>query len=58
MVILEFERYILKKEEGLLIADRKVDGDYEQHLGVIESVKEFKERNRISYMGSSLTKLK
>ena len=44
MGILEFERYILKSEEGLLIAARKVDGDYEQHLGIIESVKEFKER--------------
>ena len=40
------ERYILTSEEGLIIAAGRVDGDYEQHLGVIESVKEFKERRR------------
>ena len=39
-------RYVLTSEEGLLIAARRVDGDYEQHLGMIESVKEFKERRR------------
>ena len=33
---------VLTSEEGLLIAARGVDGDYEQHLGMIESVKEFK----------------
>ena len=46
LAILELERYILKSEEGLLIAARRVDGDYEQHLGMIKSVKEFKERRR------------
>ena len=38
--------YVLASEEGLLIAARRVDGDYEQHMGMIESVKEFKERRR------------
>ena len=42
--ILGPKRYVLTIEEGLLIAARRVDGDYEQHLGMIESVKEFKER--------------
>ena len=44
--------YVLSHEEGLLIAGRRVDGDYEQHLGMIESVKEFKERrgNERSYV--------
>ena len=46
LAILELERYILKSEEGLLIAARRVDGDYEQHLGMIKSVKKFKERRR------------
>ena len=44
--ILGLERYVLTSEEGLLITARRVDGDYEQHLGMIESVKEFKERRR------------
>ena len=44
LAILGLERYELTSEEGLLIAARRVDGDYEQHLGMIESVKEFKER--------------
>ena len=44
MAILGLERYVLTSEEGLLIAARRVDGDYEQHLGMIESMKEFKER--------------
>ena len=44
LAILGYERYILTSEEGLLIAARRVDGDYEQHLELIESVKEFKER--------------
>ena len=44
--ILELERYVLTCKEGLLIATRRVDGDCEQHLGMIESVKEFKERRR------------
>ena len=46
MAILCLEKYILISEEGLLIAARRVDGDYEKHLGNIESVKEFKERRR------------
>ena len=46
LAILGFERYVLTSEEGLFIADRIVDGDYEQHLGMIESLKEFKERRR------------
>ena len=46
MAIPEFERYILTSEEGLTIAARKVYGDYDQHLGMIQSVKEFKERRR------------
>ena len=41
-----FERYVLTSEERLLIAGRRVDGDYKQHLGMIESVKEFKEKRR------------
>ena len=32
--------------EGLLIAARSVDIDYEQHMGMIERVKQFKERRR------------
>ena len=46
MVILGLERYALTSEEGLLIAATRVDGDYEQHLGMIKSKKEFKERRR------------
>ena len=46
LAILWLEKYILISEEGLLIAARRVDGDYEQHLRNIESVKEFKERRR------------
>ena len=46
LAILGLERYVLASEEGLLIAARRVDGDYEQHMGMIESVKEFKERRR------------
>ena len=46
LAILWLEKYILISEEGLLIAARRVDRDYEQHLGNIESVKEFKERRR------------
>ena len=46
LVILGLERYVLTSKEGLLIAARRVDGDYEQHLGMIESAKEFKERRR------------
>ena len=46
MVILGLVRYVLASEEGLLIAARRVHGDYEQHPGMIESVKEFKRRRR------------
>ena len=46
LAILGLERYVLTIEEGLLIAARGVDGDYEQHLGMIMSVKEFKKRRR------------
>ena len=46
MAILGLEKYVLTSEEVLLIAARIVDGDYEQHLGMIESVKESKERRR------------
>ena len=46
MTILRLERYVVTSEEGLLIAARRVDGDYEQHRGMIEMVKEFKERRR------------
>ena len=37
LAILGLERYALTIEEVLLIAARKVDGDYEQHLGMTES---------------------
>ena len=46
LAILRHERYVLTSEEGLLIAARRVNGDYEQHLGMIESVREFKEGRR------------
>ena len=46
LAILGLERYVLTSEEVLLIAARRVDGDYEQHLGIIKSVKEFKEKRR------------
>ena len=46
LAILGLERYVLTSEEGMLIAARRVDVDYEQHLRMIESVKEFKERRR------------
>ena len=57
LAILGVERYMLTSREGLLIEARRVEGGYEQHPGMIENVKEFKERRR-SYMVSSLTKLK
>ena len=44
LAILGLERYVLTSEEGLLIAARGVNGYYEQHLGMNESVKEFKEK--------------
>ena len=37
LAILGLERHVLTSEEVPLIAARKVDGDYEQHLGMIES---------------------
>ena len=43
LAILGLERYVSRTGEGLLIGPRGVDGDYEQHLRMIESVKEFKE---------------
>ena len=46
LAILELERYLLTSEEGLLTAAGRVDGDYEQHLEMIENVKEFKQRRR------------
>ena len=46
MAILKLERYVLTSEESLFIAAGKMDRDYEQHLRVIESGKEFKERRR------------
>ena len=45
-VKLDILGYVLPSEEGLLIAVRGVDGDYEQYLGMIESVKELKQRRR------------
>ena len=35
LAILGLERYVLASEEGLLIAAKRVDGDYEQHLDMI-----------------------
>ena len=46
LAILRFERYVLISVEQLLIAARRLNENYEQHLGMIESVKEFKERRR------------
>ena len=46
MAILGLARYVLTSEEGLLIAAGRVDGHYEQHLRMIESVKKIKERTR------------
>ena len=46
LAILGLERYVLTSEKGLPIAAIRVYGDYKQHLGMIESVKEFKERRR------------
>ena len=34
LAILGLERYALTSEEGLLIAARRVNGDYKQHLGM------------------------
>ena len=49
MAILRIGRYVLKSEEGELTAARRVDGDYEQHLGMIESVKESNEMSEAMY---------
>ena len=49
LAILGLERHVLTSEKGLLIVARRVDGDYEQHLGMIECVKEFKERRKNEY---------
>ena len=46
LAILGLERYVLISKQRLLIVARREDGDYQQHLGMIESVKEFKERRR------------
>ena len=46
LAILGLERYVFTSDEGQLIVATRVDGDYEQHLGMIESVKEFKKRRR------------
>ena len=45
LAVLGLERY-MRSEEGLLIVAKRVDGDYEQHLGMIGSVKAFKEWRR------------
>ena len=34
LALLGLERYILTSEEGLLIAARRMEGDYEQHMGM------------------------
>ena len=46
LAVLGLERYVLTSEDGLLIAATTVHGDYEQNLGMTESVKEFNERRR------------
>ena len=46
LAILGLERYVLISEEVLLIAARRADRDYERHLGMIESVKEFEKSRR------------
>ena len=56
LAILRLERYVLTSEEGQFIVARRVDGDYEQYLGMIGSVKEFKERRRNE--GSDVLKYK
>ena len=37
LAILGLERYLFTSGEVLLIAARRMDGDYEQHLGMSES---------------------
>ena len=46
LAVLGLERYVLTSEDGFLIAATTVDGDYEQNMGMTESVKEFNERRR------------
>ena len=67
LAVLGPQWYVLISEEGMIIAARGVDGDYEKHLGMIESVKQFKESRRNEwcnllkqkkFMDSYLTKLK
>ena len=40
LATLGLERYVLTTEEGLLIAAIRVDADYEQHLKIMDSVKQ------------------
>ena len=65
LAILGLERYVLTSEERLLIAARRMDGDYEHHLGITECEKfKGRRRNERSYVlkqklpRTSLTKLK
>ena len=46
--IVWLDRYVLTSEEGLPISARGLDGDYEQNVGTIESVNEFKEVEEMS----------
>ena len=46
LAILRLERCIITSEKELLMAAGRVDGDYKQHLGMTESVNEFKKRRR------------
>ena len=46
LAILRLERCIITSEKRLLMAARRVDGDYKQHLGMTETVNEFKKRRR------------
>ena len=56
LAIVGLERYVLTSEEGLPIAARRGDRDCEQNLGMIEGLKDFKERRR--YMRSNTLKQK
>ena len=40
------EKYVLTNEKNLLMPGRRSDGDYEQHLGMLEGVNEFNKRRR------------
>ena len=46
LAVLGPKKYVITSEEDLFIAAGRVDGDYEQHLGMVESVKEFKKKRR------------